>query len=397
MFKSNQPASIVTAMLPTGVSRRVIAEVLQPAGFGALIWQARGTLLKDNWLQKYLPPISPAKKILQVLLPDNAVDSMMDAVIECANLHKQATGAVYSQPCNDVFVGKDFLNWQVSDTLPADNSQHRFSADLSLIVCIVDRARSDRIARAAVAAGAHGPVIHLCEGRGLRDRLGWLRITKQYEKDVLWVMTPAAESDQIFQSMTQAGELHLPGRGFMYQTDIHKGLFNLPSLMSNRYYAANVQQIIRAIDHLTGHAHWRDGALQNIGSGAGSAGLAAPSQSILTDQYCLSAVVRRHEHPALVDLLLDNGAKGVNFTFGRLEEAQAAQTPTVAGAQIADQYGVINSVSDAATIARMAAAIEDSASAAGIDDVLAYVNPVERVATYVYQPGRRDYREQQVA
>ncbi|MEL7537079.1 MAG: hypothetical protein AAFZ58_06150 [Pseudomonadota bacterium] len=397
MFTNNHAASVITAILPNSTNRAVLDGVLEPSGYAALTWHARGTLLKDNWLQRFLPPISPAKTMVQLLLPDEVTEPVMNRIVEAANLHKQATGAVFSQPCDGVFVGDEFPALHALKEAPPSRREHELSADLSLIVCIVDKARSDRIARAAVAAGAHGPVIYLCEGRGLRDRLGWLRITKQHEKDVLLVLCGLGDIDQVFQAMASAGELHLPGRGFMYRTDITKGLYNLPSLVSNRHYAANVQQIIHAIDHLTGHTHWRDGALRNVGAGASTVGLSMETSAfpMLRDQLCVSTVVRREQQPALIDLLLDHGIKGINFTFARFDNAAA--TAQLGGAKITDDYAVMNAVCARDVGMQVVAAIENHTGDAGITDLLVYVNPVRQVATYVYRPGQADNRAPQPA
>ncbi len=396
MFINNHAASVVTAILPGATSKRVIDEVIKDSGFSALTWKARGTLLKDNWMQRFLPPISPVKTVMQLLLPDARVDGIMSEIVDTARLNKQATGAVYCQPCDHVFVGAGYRTWSTLTDLPSARPEHRLSADLSLIVCIADKAQSQRMSRAAIAAGAHGPIIYLADGRGLRDRLGWLRITKQHEKDVLMILAGAADVEQIFESMAAAGELHLPGRGFMYRTNVSKGLFNLPSMMSNRHYAANVQQMIHAIDHLTGHTHWRDSALRDFGAVGKSAGLAfVDAEPAPTEQHCLSAIVSREQSTPFVDLLLDAGARGVNFSFGRF--GGNASGSQIAGAQINEEYAVVNCVAEDAPVRRMAHAIEHDAAAKGITDFAVYINPVERIATYTYRPGVTEHREQRAA
>ena len=384
---SQHRASVVTAILPNSTGRVVLDEVLTPSGHAALAWHARGTLLKDNWLQRFLPPISPAKTVLQVVLPDAAKDAVMQQIVDAAKLHQQATGAVYSQSCEQLLVGADFPALTSLDAAGTGAPARPLSADLSLITCIVDRSRSDRIARAAVAAGAHGPIIFLCEGRGLRDRLGWLRITKQHDKDVLSLLCGQADVDQVFQAMAVAGDLHLPGRGFMYRVDVTEGLYNLPSLISNRHYAANVQQIINAIDHLTGHTHWRDGALQSVGSGANAAGLNfARNDTLATpDMVCLTAVVPRDAHESLIDHFLDHGVKGVNFTFARYENATVETR--LGDAAISDDYAVMNAVCAARVATSVTESLRACGDAAPARELMLFVRPVQQIATYRYAPG----------
>lgn len=52
--------------------------------------------------------------------------------------------------------------------------------------------------------------------------------------------------------MANTGDFDLPGRGFMCQMPVNKGLFNLPSHFDAHKHNANMQQVIGAIDHLMG-------------------------------------------------------------------------------------------------------------------------------------------------
>ena len=51
----------------------------------------------------------------------------------------------------------------------ARETEHGLSDTLSVIYCIVAHNLSDRVSRAAVNAGGHGPIVFYSEGRGLRD------------------------------------------------------------------------------------------------------------------------------------------------------------------------------------------------------------------------------------
>ena len=194
--------SSVTAVLPSR-SVQLVTEVLhEEQNTGALLWGGRGTLLQDQWWKKWVPPISPAKTMLHLLTPSDQVEAIERIIIQTARLDKQSTGAVFSSPCSQAYFGTEFDNWgqptqsanqQVSSTA---NLTHNLSA----IYCIVGHQYSDRVSKAAIRAGAHGPVVFYSEGRGLRDRLGWLRITKEHEKEVLLVIAEEDDADVIFEA-----------------------------------------------------------------------------------------------------------------------------------------------------------------------------------------------------
>ena len=250
------------------------------------------------------------------------------------------------------------------------------------IYAILDPKHSDKVSKAAIRAGAHGPIIYFSEGKGLRDRLGWLRITKESNKEVLMVISDNADADEVFAAMAKAGELHLPGRGFMYRLSIDKGMFNLPSRVSHHHYPANMQQIIHAIDHLSGHSHWRDQVAFDVGNQGRGAGIDAlnPSATQHTPQVCLTSVVHRDCVRDLMALLMSAGAPGLNVSYARL--LASAQGEAIAGARINEEYGLLRCIVDAPLGESLCKAIEDQAESAKLRDICVTVNSVGGVATY---------------
>ena len=143
-----------------------------------------------------------------------------------------------------------------------------------------------------------------------------------------------------------------------------------------------MQQIIHAIDHLSGHSHWRDQTAFDIGGqgrGVGLDFLKTPDK--LDDQICLTGVVKRCEVPNLMDLLLDSGAPGINVSYARLLSKTAVSQ--IAGARISEEYGMLRCIVDEDMGERLCLAIEEHAEQRGLHDICATVNSVGRVATYV--------------
>ncbi len=389
MSSTKTTYSTVTAVLPTTRSGAVIDDVKSKPGASALMWRGRGTLLQDHWWQRWVPPISPAKTMLQMLVPDHAVSDVIDSVVTKGRLHQQATGAVFSVPCDNVCFGTEYHHWPNSSSDTADPSSFSLEQELGIIYCIVSQSRSDRVCRAAINAGAHGPIVHYCEGRGLRDRLGWLRITKEHDQEVLIVLTDRKHVDGVFEAMAKAGEFHRPGRGLMYRMPVDHGMVNLHSRISTQNYDANMQQIIRAIDHLSGHAHWRDNAL---GEATNKSALSDSSKGgvnkALHDQKRLSAIVRRSQADVFSDLALDAGVPGLTVvqTFFSAGEEGCK----VAEARVNDEYALYRCILNPKDAHRIRDVIEDTAEERGINDFCVYTNSIPRVARYV--AGSKDYR-----
>ncbi len=395
MQRSDINYSTVTAILPGSTVQRVLSSVEQQQGASSLAWKARGTLLQDHWFKRFLPPISPAKSMLQMLVPNEDIERIVRTVAEEGNLHRQATGAVYSTPCQRVWFGDDFHVWPSNVAQMPNQSLAGLSHSLSLVCCVVGHRQSDKVAKAAINAGAHGPIVYYSEGRGIRDRLGWLRITKEHEKEVLLVLAEDADVEDVFDAMAKAGELHLPGRGFMYRLPVTHGLFNLPGRVSHHHYAANMQQMINAIDHLAGHTHWRDQSVFEVGGNAKGVGLqiASPATLQAVSLSCIAAIARRDDLPHLMDILLDAGAPGLNLHYARFNAANEGDQ--LAGARINQDYGMLRCVVPESQASSLCDAVTNRAQPAGLADICLMQMEVARVATYV--PGRIDFRQSSAA
>ncbi|MEM7467333.1 MAG: hypothetical protein AAF387_10660 [Pseudomonadota bacterium] len=390
MTSSKNNASFVTAVLPTSTAGDTIQALTEDQNANAMITKARGTLLQDHWWRAWVPPISPAKTKLQLLVPDQDLDRVLKLIVEHGKLHLQASGAVFSHQADNLYLGSEFRLLS-SETVsnPAQN-QHAMKSNLRAIFCTSSHADSDKLAKAAINAGAHGPIVYYCEGHGLRDRLGWLRITKEAEQEVLLIVADSDESDVVFDAVARAGEMHLPGRGFMYQIDLNQGMFNLPSHLSNQRFDANMQQIINAIDHLSGHTHWRDNAdfNPNQGSQTNIALNQALENAITLDQVCITAMVDRDHSQQAMDLMLDAGAPGVTSSFASLLTHE--ETSQFANAQVNQEYAVMNSIVNQATASKVKQYIEQEAENAGLRDLCAFTVAVPKEVHY--KPGKTDHR-----
>ncbi len=394
---SEQGLSELTAILPQQYADVVIASLIESPGTSALLWNARGTLLHDKWYRQMLPTISPAKVMLQLLIPTAQLDTAIAIVIEKGRLHQQGAGAVFASACDDVWAGSAFHDWPV-DALPEQEQSHLglldLKEDLSVIYCVVERDQTRAVSKAAIAAGAHGPIVFYGEGHGLRDHLGWLRITKQVDKEILTVLVDEGRSREVFSAMANAAEMHLPGRGYMFMMPLARGMFNLPSRSSAHAYEANMQQIITAIDNLSGHTHWRDqSAYSAVQSSRQQARAKRCRQNYRKDMVSVCSVVDRDDVEQLIEMMLAAGATGMQISHARF--AANEEGCELAGAKINKEYAIVRSVRDAQTAQAISAHVRQAAEEADLCDICMFLQPVPLVASYV--PGHRNYRAEPIA
>lgn len=388
-FVQHNNVSVVSAILPQQRAAAVIEDVFAAGDRDALLINARGTLMRDRWYQALVPMMSPEKEFVQFLVPDREVTHIIEAIVSAGELHLPGSGAVFAVPCSHLSCSEDFALWSNAawESDPLDRSRN-LRENLTAIFCIVQADQTDQIARAAMNTGAHGPVVYYCEGRGLRDRLGWLRITKKTHKEMLLVIVDNADAVIVTEAMIDAGDIDLPGRGFLFRVPIQTGLVNIGSTFGSQRYAANMQQIIAAIDEIKGSAQWRDQRVnQLIGTGK-SAGLnlfgKVRERCYLSGQCILSIIVGRKHAETIVDAALAGGAPGANFSYAKLIEAESRAGPR--GVRLNRERAIVRVILAEDRLTSVVIAIQAACAEHGISEVCHYSQPVTRAITYVPDP-----------
>lgn len=391
-FDSHPNVSVVTAILPPAVASGAVEAIFGLGDMQALLVNARGTLMRERWYQSLLPMISPEKEYLQFLVPDREVDRVIETVVTVGDLHLPGAGAVFAVPCDELACTPDFHLWSDSAWETDDyNASTSLRENLTAIFCIVQTDQTDPIARAAMSAGAHGPVVYYCEGRGLRDRLGWLRITKKNDKEVLVVIVDNADAVAVTEAMIDAGDIDLPGRGFLYRLPVQKGVINIGSTFGRHKYAANMQQIIAAIDQLQGSTQWRDQRVNELMGTGKSAGLGlfgkVRPRAFLTEQCALTCLVARKHADLVVEAALDGGAPGANVSYARLIEAESRETAR--GIRFNRERAVVRMILPENRLTNVVLHVQAACSTDDVGDVCLYSQPVTRAITYLADAGSR--------
>ncbi|MEM9057078.1 MAG: hypothetical protein AAGD86_06355 [Pseudomonadota bacterium] len=207
---------------------------------------------------------------------------------------------------------------------------------------------------------------------------------------MLIVVVERARADTVFEAMLTAGQFHLPGRGLMYQLSAGHGMVNLPSRVSDRFYGADMQQVIRAIDHLSGHSHWRDNGLDGLGVPSGGAQQSRQGRDLpaLRDQVRLSAIVPAENADAFTDFVLGAGVPGLTVvpTFFTAAEEGCK----IAGARVNSEYALYRSIVAPDVATRVGELLQSGSADRELRDLCVFTNAIPRVARYV--AGAKDYR-----
>lgn len=316
--------SVITLCLPRHRTSKVLNTLFAEGLHSAYLSSARGTLIQDKWYQGLLPMLNPELEMVQVLAPDAQVDHILQLIIDKAQLYRSGSGVVYSTPCDDLYALGEFPLWPIdTPENPAEDATLHLRENLTAIHYINQGERTESVCRAAINAGAHGPIVQYSRGFGLRDRLGWLRITNKPTKEVVSVLVDSVEADFIFSAMAEAAQVDRPGRGVMYRMPVQKGMINMDSVYSRARHTATMQQVIRAIDELKGGIDWRDQEVMGTRapSGIKHARYNPPLASQANALSRLSVITDRINSLQVSRYLLKNGVLGVNMNYLQLHKA----------------------------------------------------------------------------
>lgn len=316
--------SVVTLCLPRHRAPAVVKSLFSEGNIhSTYLSGARGTLIQDKWYKSLLPMLNPELEMVQLIVPDPIVDYVMHQIIKHAQLYRSGAGLVYSTPCDDVYALGNYPLWPIDEPeTPAQDATLTLQENLTAIHYINQGERTAAVCRAAINAGAHGPVVQYSRGVGLRDRLGWLRITSKTIKEVVSVLVDTVEADFIFAAMAEAAQVDRPGRGVIYRMPVQKGFINMDSVYSRARHTATMQQIIRAIDEIRGNKNWRDqGIIDNeTAKIIDPRNLSTPGEHD-PELSRLSVIADRVSSTAIARFILRNGASGVNMNYLQLHKA----------------------------------------------------------------------------
>ncbi len=378
-FSVHSRYAFVTAILPRQSSGVVVDEVLKSGAAHAMTMNARGALMQLYWYQSLLPASSPEQEILHFLVPDEAVDRLMEQIVLVGKLQLYGAGSIFAIPCAELICADDYPLWMPgSYDFRSQSFDVKFKHDLTALIHTTDRGTAEPIARAALKAGAQSATITYVRGYGLRDRLGLLRITKKHEKELITVVVDEYDLEAVFQAMAQAGHVEQPGRGFIYHLPVSKGLTNLASVFQAQKHSVSIQQVVRAIDTLHGGTQWR--ANQLLVHDPRAREFAASSRGISRDLMVLNVVSQRKDSELLLRVFLDQGVSGASIENWRLVDADSQQIQV--GLRINREFSCITLVSVRKKIDHLVQVFRETAVSGEMKSACCFTHCVPVVKTF---------------
>ena len=101
--------------------------------------------------------------------------------------------------------------------------------DVAQITCVVQKGMADTINQSLLDAGIQGATVHAGVGTGIRERMGFLGVAVEVEREIVSVLVSKDQTDRIFERMYLAGRLDTPGMGYIFVTPLVQAATYIPA------------------------------------------------------------------------------------------------------------------------------------------------------------------------
>lgn len=329
-FNQKDGFSVVSLIIPQARLHDFLPEVLANWPYKAIQFDCRGTIVREHWFQAFLPIMNPECEYLQFVVNDLDVEAFMEFCIRVNDLHLPGSGAIFCAKCTHLSSNapstlshSQRTETETEKTHFLDEPETRFKKNLYAIYAMIQSGRTENAIKAAMQAGSHGPIVYFVEGRGIRDRAGWLKITKKPYEEVVMVLVEDLDRARVKEALVTAGRVNTLGGGVVFDMPITQGLVNLPTSIVDRKQIASNEQIAAAIDQLMGNTDWRDrSSLDSLFEKAQSS---ATSSTPKSQSVVLSALLPRKYANDFLDQILIIGIPGANAAYAKLFATEDAE------------------------------------------------------------------------
>ncbi len=291
----------------------------------------RAVALRERAAVPFLAPTlrleeDPAE-VYEFYLPQRQAQAALLACARALRLFAPGRGTIHAEEVRILdAAGLDMLNRQVQ----ADDATPRLDEHLpplALLNCVVQRGRGNDLARSALEAGSSVPSINFGIGTGLRERVGLLRIAIPADKEIVSLLVEAHEQQDMLGLLIDAGRLHEPGRGFIAAYPVPFGVRNPRGLRGRQRHGATMDQIVAAIDHLSGGNDWRR---------RGGEVRSGPRRELLSDLVNLNLSCSEGSAEAVLEIAMSAGAGGATISRCQHFSPSGRRVPAFPGRELID-------------------------------------------------------------
>ncbi len=368
-MKNDKMFSSLTISINKAKADEVIDECFKLGVSNLFVETGRSSVIEPSTgIKKLVSPVRLAYdpiEIINVMVEYGYEDDLMAHIYHTFDFGTPGRGSIHLVDAQFIAA---YDHFKINDGLQIPKPQPAsFFTELKCVTCIVQRGEGDMIANLALNSGACVPTTTYGTGSGVRDKLGLLRITIPANKDLVSLVISHHDLESLLELFITQGRLDEPGQGIVYCYPVTKGIVNTKISRGGAFQAASMEQVVSALDTLTGGLDWRRSKLE-IRNHRARSYIEAPTELYL--------VCKEGYGTELMEIAMDNGAPGA--TIGRtrcLSNSDDAHQNSIR--EICRMIVSPDSVDSIATALDQAGAFKDEMMS------LLYAKQLEKAFTYL--------------
>lgn len=305
-MKKDNDFSALTICINKARADEVIDECFQLGIENIFVETGRSSMIQaTKGIKRFVQPASLVYdpiEILQVILEKEADEALFSHIYHSFDFGTPGRGSIHITDTK-LIAGNSQCQVNTKLQIPASDAANFFT-ELKGITCIVQRGEGDKIANLALNSGACVPATTYGTGSGVRDKLGLLRITIPANKELVNLIISHHDLESLMELFISQGKLDEPGRGIVYSYPVSKGIVNTKISRGGAFQAASMEQVVSALDNLTGGLDWRRSKLDIRTHKA---------RSYIESPVELSLICKEGYGTELMETAMDNGAPGATI------------------------------------------------------------------------------------
>ena len=214
---------LLVAIVKRGHSRAVIAEAKKAGADGATTLYGEG-IGRNEKPTFFGLPATHEKDVILIAIDGSLEEAVAEAVSRAGKLGTPGYGLGFTIHLSQL-LGVPHLSNRAEQAkkkkgeAPMKKPIHE---QFHLIVTIVNSGDSEKVVKAAAAAGAEGGTILTGRGTGVNEQQKFMNFTIDPEKDVILTLVPESYTEAIVASIEKAIDLYTPGKGIAFLIDVEK-------------------------------------------------------------------------------------------------------------------------------------------------------------------------------
>ncbi|GAA5346281.1 P-II family nitrogen regulator [Planifilum fimeticola] len=216
------PHKLIVTILKKGMARSAVQAAKKAGARGATVMLGRGTGIHER---RFLGiQWNPEKEVILILVPDEQVETILDALVAAGKLDKPGTGIGFvldtkriggiCGPSRSV-APSEHATREVKEM---ENAPIRYD----LIVTIVNKGNEDVVVDASKKAGAEGGTIISGRGTGIHEHAKLFNIPIEPEKNIVLTLIDREKTEAVLEKIMEEAELNKPGRGIAFVMEVER-------------------------------------------------------------------------------------------------------------------------------------------------------------------------------